>query len=297
MDVNFELYKVFYHVAKQLSFSVASEELYVSQSAVSQAIRTLEQRLQCKLFIRNTKQVKLTQEGENLFKHIEQAFNLIKAGERSIMDIHSLKQGEVRIGATDTICKYFLLPYLKQFNRNYPQVKIKVTNRTSPICMDLLQKGSVDLAVVNLPEKGTAPNLRIEHTHQLRDIFVAGKQYQFLQNRTLSLSDLADYPLLMLERNTTTRDFIDSYLFNQGLTLNPEIELGSVDLLVELAKIGLGIALVVEDFFTEQLHSQEVFKLKFNESLPLRSLGILTNAQLPTSTAAQKFIDLFAQKS
>lgn len=296
MDVNFELYKVFYQVANLLSFSMAAEELYISQSAVSQSIRSLEHKLQCKLFIRNTKQVKLTQEGEHLFKHIEQAYTLIKAGERTIIDIHSLTQGEVRIGATDTICKYYLLPYLKQFNRNYPQVKIKVTNRTSPICMELLRKGSVDLAIVNLPEKSTDHTFRIEHTQLQRDIFIAGNQYSFLKGRKLALAELAQYPLLMLEKNTTTRDFIDNYLVNQGLILNPEIELGSVDLLVELAKIGLGIALVVEDFFTEQIASQEVFALQFNETLPPRSLGILTNTQLPISTAAQKFIELIAQK-
>ncbi|MFZ5639853.1 MAG: LysR family transcriptional regulator [Bacillota bacterium] len=297
MDISLELYKVFYYVAKTLSFSGASGRLYISQSAVSQSIRLLEEKMQCRLFIRNTKQVKLTQEGEILYKHVEQAFNFIKAGERGISEVHSLKQGEVRIGASDTICKYYLLPYFQKFNRLYPQIKIRVTNRTSPVCMELLGNGSVDVSVVNLPEKGVDKNMSVKKVRTVQDVFVAGKSFTHLKNKTVSLKELAHYPLLMLEKNTTTRNFIDAFLEKKGVRITPEIELGSVDLLVELAKIGLGISLVIKDYIEKELAEKEVFILKIKEKIPQRSLGIITNINVPVPVAAQKFIELLGKPS
>lgn len=292
MDVNFELYKVFYYVAKTLSFSEASNELYISQSAVSQSIKVLEEKLACRLFIRHTKQVKLTREGEILFKHVEQAFNFIKAGERSITDIHSLKQGEVRIGATDTICKHYLLPFFQKFNELYPQIKIHITSRTSPGCIDLLKKGSVDLIVINIPDKGVPKNMVINKIRTLQDVFIAGSRFQHLKKREIELPELARYPLLMLEKNTTSREFFDSLLKKHGVNIAPEIELDSVDLLIELAKIGLGIAFVSRDYVKKELAGEEVFTLKIKEAIPPRELGILTQNNIPLPLAAQKFIEL-----
>ncbi|GAB4263808.1 LysR family transcriptional regulator [Thermincola ferriacetica] len=291
MDINFELYKVFYYVAKNLSFSGASQELHISQSAVSQSVKLLEEKMNCRLFIRNTKQVKLTQEGETLFRHIEQAYNLIRAGERSIEEIHSLQQGEVRIGASDTICKYYLLPYLKKFNRLYPNIRIKVTNRTSPRCIELLKKGSVDVAVVNMPET-VEKTMRVDKVKTIHDVFIAGPNFAHLKRKKISLQELAQYPVLMLEKNTTTRNFIDTFLESKGVKLIPEVELGSVDLLVEMAKIGLGISLVVKEYIEKELSGSEVFMLNLREKIPARKLGVLTNNNIPLSVAAQKFVAL-----
>ena len=292
MDVNFELYKVFYYVAKTLSFSVASNELYISQSAVSQSIKFLEEKLNCRLFFRHTKQVKLTQEGEILFKHVEQAFNFIKTGERSITEIHSLKQGEVRIGATDTICKHYLLPYFQKFNELYPQIKIHVTSRTSPGCIELLRKGSVDLIVVNIPDKGVPKNMAVNKVKTLQDVFVAGSRFNHLKNKQFELKELAQYPLLMLEKHTTTREFFDTLIKKNGVQITPEIELDSVDLLIELAKIGLGIAFVIRDYVEKELANEEVFVVRLKEEIPPRGLGILTQNNIPLPLAAKKFIEL-----
>ncbi len=291
MDINFELYKVFYFVAKNLSFSGASQELFISQSAVSQAINNLEKKMQCQLLVRNTKLVKLTQEGEILFRHVEQAFNFIKTGERSVSQVHSMKQGEVRIGASDTICKHFLMPFFNQYSNLYPEVKIKVTNRTSPKCIELLKKGSVDLAVVNLPEQ-REKNLQVKNVKPLQYVFIAGKGFDHLRNKTLSLRDLTRYPLIMLEKQSTTRNFIDEFLAKQGVNITPEIELGSVDLLVEMAKIGLGISFVAKDYIERELAEKDIFALSIHEKIPQRNLGIVTNADLPLPVSAQRFVDL-----
>ncbi len=292
MDINFELYKVFYYVAKNLSFSEAATKLYISQSAVSQAIKLLEGKLKCPLFIRNTKQVKLTQEGEILFRHIEQAYNFIKAGERGINEVHSLKQGEVRIGASDTICKYYLLPYFKKYNQLYPNIKIHVTNRTSPKCMELLGNGSVDVIVINIPEKGIEKNWKVKKIKKIQDVFIAGKHFQHLKDREVELRELERYPLLMLEKNTVTREFIDSFLEKKGIHITPEIELESVDLLVELAKIGLGISFVAKDWIKKELANKEVFVVNIKERIPQRGLGVVTNNKVPVPVAARKFIEL-----
>jgi len=292
MDINFELYKVFYHVAKNLSFSEASNHLYISQSAVSQAIKLLEEKMKFRLFIRNTKQVKLTREGEILFSHVEQAFNFLKAGERSLSNVRSLQEGEVRIGASDTICKYYLLPYFKEFNRLYPHIKIRVTNRTSPICIELLKKGSVDIAAVNIPEKVADKQLQVTKTRAVQDVFIAGNNFAHLKERAVDLSELEQYPLLMLEKNTVTRQHADSFLGKLNINFIPEIELGSLDLLVEMAKIGLGISLVVKDYVRKEVEMGELFIIDMKDKLPPRNLGVMTNNSVPVPVAAQKFAEL-----
>ena len=145
MDINYELYKVFYHVASTLSFSEASKQLFISQSAVSQSIKVLEKKLNQTLFIRSTKKVQLTPEGEILLKHVEPAMNLIRQGENQLLDSNSLNGGQLRIGASDTICRYYLVPFLSEFHKRYPNIHIKVTNRTSIECARLLDNGQVDL--------------------------------------------------------------------------------------------------------------------------------------------------------
>ena len=151
MDINYELYKVFYYVASSLSFSEASKRLFISQSAVSQSIKVLEKKMKRKLFIRSTKKVQLTPEGEILLKHIEPAMNLIRRGEMQLLEADSLNGGQLRIGASDTICRYYLVPYLNQFHKEFPNVHIKVINQTSIKCVELLQNGQADFIVVNYP--------------------------------------------------------------------------------------------------------------------------------------------------
>ncbi|QZY55708.1 LysR family transcriptional regulator [Crassaminicella profunda] len=292
MNINFELYKVFYYVAKYLSFSKAAHKLYISQSAVSQSIKLLEEKLNTKLFIRHTKQVKLTSEGKLLFKHIEQAFNFIKSGERSIGEIHSLEKGEVKIGASDTICKYYLLPYFKKFHEMYPEIKIHVTNRPSPVCAELFKKGSVDISVINLPFQKTYKDLSYTEIKKAQDVFIVGEKFKFLQEKKLPLKELENYPFLSLQKNSTTRDFFEDFMKKHHVNISPEFELGSIDLLIELTKIGLGVSFVMMDTIKEALDKKEIFILNIKEKTPKRSIGVLTHKKIPLSIAAQKFINL-----
>ena len=194
MDINYELYKVFYHVAATLSFSEASKQLFISQSAVSQSIKVLEKKLNQKLFIRSTKRVQLTPEGEILFKHIQPAMNLIKQGETQLLEANTLNGGQLRIGASDTICRYYLVPYLNRFHKQYPRIHIKVTNQTSIQCAALLEHGQVDLIVVNYPNSALSENHIFKTINEFHDVFVANRQYFPLEHEALSLQDLQRNP-------------------------------------------------------------------------------------------------------
>lgn len=290
MDINYELYKVFYYVATSLSFSEASKHLFISQSAVSQSIKTLERKLEQPLFIRSTKRVQLTPAGKVLLKHIEPAMNLIQRGENQLTDRQSLGLGQLHIGASDTICRYLLVPHLKQFHKKYPKVPIKVTNATSLACVDLLEQGKVDMIVTN------SPNARLNQSYiqktiwEFRDVFVSNPTYFPLENQELSLSEIKDYPILMLDRKCTTSEFLHNLFLQHQLELLPDVELSSNDLLIDLAKIGLGIAFVPD--YCLLSNSKDLITLKVKEKMPSRQIVAAINPSLPITDATVKFLEL-----
>ena len=274
MDINYELYKVFYYVATSLSFSEASKQLYISQSAVSQSIKTLEKKLEQPLFIR-TVQIgivlylimnELSPAGKVLLKHIEPAMNLIQRGESQLLDSGSLGLGQLHIGASDTICRYFLVPYLKQFHKKFPNVPIKVTNATSVSCVDLLEQGKVDLIVTNFP------NAHLNHSYiqktvcNFTDVFIANPAYFNLKQQEIPFEELKQYPILMLDRKSTTSEFLHNLFLQHQLELIPEVELSSNDLLIDLARIGLGIAFIPDYCLSRESKDLYVVKTKANVS-------------------------------
>ncbi|HBM47790.1 MULTISPECIES: LysR family transcriptional regulator [unclassified Clostridium] len=290
MDINYELYKVFYHVANTLSFSEASKQLFISQSAVSQSIKVLEKKLNQPLFIRSTKRVQLTPEGEILLKHIEPAMNLIRQGENQLLEANTLNGGQLRIGASDTICRYYLVPYLKEFHRRYPNVHIKVTNQTSIACAKLLESGQVDFAITNYPNSGLSNTQNVRIIREFKDVFVANDEYKELKGKTVSLKDLKQFPILMLDRKSTTSEFLHSMFQRHQLDLVPEIELSSNDLLIDLARIGLGVAFVPDYCIPENEHN--LFRVQTEEDLPARQLVVASNESLPISQAAKQFMEM-----
>ena len=290
MDINYELYKVFYHVANTLSFSEASKQLFISQSAVSQSIKVLEKKLNQPLFIRSTKKVQLTPEGEILLKHIEPAMNLIRQGENQLLEANTLNGGQLRIGASDTICRYYLVPYLKEFHRRYPNVHIKVTNQTSIACAKLLESGQVDFAITNYPNSGLSNTQNVRIIREFKDVFVANDEYKELKGKTVSLKDLKQFPILMLDRKSTTSEFLHSMFQRHQLDLVPEIELSSNDLLIDLARIGLGVAFVPDYCIPENEHN--LFRVQTEEDLPARQLVVASNESLPISQAAKQFMEM-----
>lgn len=289
MDINYELYKVFYYVATSLSFSEASKKLFISQSAVSQSIKTLEKKLGQPLFIRSTKKVQLTPSGTVLLKHIEPAMNLISRGENQLLDSGNIGLGQLHIGASDTICRYFLVPYLKSFHKKFPNVPIKVTNATSIQCVELLDQGKVDLIVTNFP------NFHLNHSFiqktvaTFQDVFIANPSYYDIK-QDLSFTDLKNYPLMMLDRKSTTSEFLHQVFLQHQLELIPDIELSSNDLLLDMARIGLGIAFVPDYCLTKDTKDLHIIRTK--EVMPLRQMVVSINTTLPLSPSAEEFLSL-----
>lgn len=287
MDINYELYKVFYHVAKSLSFSDAADTLFISQSAVSQSVKTLEKRLNQPLFIRSTKRVALTKEGELLLKHIEPAINLITRGENQLCADPRIGV-QLRLGASDTICRYFLVPYLNSFHTKFTNIHIKVTNGTSIQCAKMLERNEVDVIVTNSPNLALNDLMEILPVKEFQDIFVANREAFPIFEAPVTLQELQKHPILMLEKRATTSMYLHNLFLENSLDLVPAIELSSNDLLIDLAKIGLGIAFV-PDFCIGELGNLAV--IKTTQDIPPRTLVAAYNKDIPLSDGANFFIE------
>ncbi|MEI3325016.1 MAG: LysR family transcriptional regulator [Thomasclavelia sp.] len=221
MYIKLEQYKIFNEAATTLSFSTAARNLFISQSAVSQTISSIEKELQIQLFVRNSKGVTLTKEGKLLHQQIDQALALITGVENQLSNYHELKEGELIIGAGDTFSEYFLTAYIVKFKQLYPGVKIKVINRTSLETRELLKSDQIDIGFLNLPIKDDS--LVIKECFQVHDIFVSKN----LDDHIYSFDELANQPLILLEKSSNTRNRIDNYFAEKGLLLKPTIEFGA----------------------------------------------------------------------
>ena len=290
MDIKLELYKVFYYVATTLSFSEASRELFISQSAVSQSIKTLEKKLNHTLFIRSTKKVLLTPEGELLLQHVKPAIQMLDEGE-SLLSGDNMLKGQLRIGASDTICRYYLIHYLQKFHQEFPDVRIKVTNSTSIGCAELLEKGQVDLIVCNSPNSRLGNHMNVKVLRDFRDIFVGNPDCFSPEEIPCELKTLLKQPILMLSSKSTTSEYLHQMFATHGLNLLPEVELNSNDLLMDLARIGLGIA-CIPDYMLNPDDSLKPIPLA--DPLPPRQLVLVQHDSLPLSQAAERFLDMFS---
>ena len=289
MDVNLELYKIFYHVVKAGSISRASQELYISQPAVSQAIKKLESRLGGQLFTRAPKGIVLTPEGEVLFKYIEQGYNMIMLAESKFIEAINLDLGNIRIGASDMTLRYFLLPYLEEFHKQYPRIKIKVTNRPSPETVEFLRRGIIDFGVVSLPLPSNEA-IDVIEVRKIQDCFVANHQFSELAGRQVSIKELTNYPIIILEKNTTTRQYVDEFLARYSVSLSPEFELATSDLIVQFACRGLGVSCVVRNFAEEYIRNGSLFEIQLKEEIPPRHFGIIRLRNVPLTAAAKSFM-------
>lgn len=284
---NLELYRVFRAVAEEGSFSAAAKALYISQPAVSQAIKQLETNLSVLLFVRRAKGVTLTSEGEMLFSYVKNALSLLETGEQKLNDMKQLLFGELRIGAGDTVSQHFLLPYLERFHNRYPGIRLRVINRTSGELAQRLRQGTLDVALLNLPEKETG--LSFFPILSLEDVFVAGSKFQFLEGREVTWAALNQYPLIMLEQAASSRRHVDRAFLQKGLVLTPEIELGAHDLLISFARIGLGIACVTRQYLSQE-DTEGLFTLQLEEPIPGRILGLAWPEKITPSFVASEFI-------
>jgi len=286
-----DLYKVFCMVGKCQSFSKAAKELYMTQPAVSQSIMQLERDLNMRLFTRTYRGVALTNEGKILFEYASAAINLINVGEEKLLEVKNLTAGELKIGVGDTISRYFLLPYLEEFNEKYPNIKFKIINSTTSELCEILKSGEIDIAICNFPIED--PALELRECREIHDIFVCGEKYkEKLLKKPLSFSEILKFPLIILEPKSNSRSYVEKYMLEKGIQLIPEIELGSHDLLLEFTKINLGVACVVKEFSEEYLKNNILYEIKTLEEIPKRSIGLCFLKSVPLSPASKKFVEI-----
>lgn len=294
MDIQLEQFKFFEAVARHGSFSAAAEELFVTQPAVSQSIKQLEDRLETKLFVRGQRGASLTEAGSDLYAYVSEAMRLLENGKNHINQLKTLERGWLNIGASDTVCNHYLLPYLKRYQEKYPRVNLRVTNRTSRETMELLRNGKVDIGFVNTPCDSEV-GVEVRPLLPLHDIFVYNPKRLTLPTLDGAV-DLSRVTLMMLERGAATRVYVENECKRLGINLSPQIELGSHDLLLSFAASGLGVAAVVREYSRGMLESGELEEIRALPPIPPRDMALVVNKKTPLTAAAKEFISLITEK-
>lgn len=291
MNLNLEYYKIFYHIGKAGSITAAAKNLSISQPAVSQSIRHLEETLGTKLFQRSSKGIKLTAEGEILFEHVAKGYETILQGEAKLTHMLNLDTGEIRIGASDMTLQFYLLPYLERFHEAHPGIKVSVTNAPTPETLQNMDNSQIDFGVISTPFEHL-PSLDIRPVKDIQDIFIAGPKFFRLKNRRLSFEQLENMPLICLEKNSSTRKYMDQLMAQKKIHLRPEFELATSDMIVQFAIRNLGIGYVMSEFAQSYIKSGQIFALTFRSPLPKRQFCVITKKGSPLSTAARELLHM-----
>ena len=292
MAVRLELYRVFLEVAKQGNISAAAQNLFISQSAVSQSVKQLEEQLQVRLFSRSTRGVSLTSEGKLLLEYVSHALGLLQSGEEKIAASRQLLTGELIIGASDTVTKTYLLSRLEAFHKDYPDIRIRILNGTTSMVLDYLHAGQVDIAFASEASDETVYSVR--HCVDTHTIFVAAPDYLEF-DKVYTMEEIAALPLILLERKASSRVYVERYFQEHGVQIHPEIELGSHNLLISLARIGLGVACVTEEFSLSGLSRGVIVPLKTDFEIPPRAVTMCTLQGVTPTSAANRFMDFITE--
>ncbi len=290
--VNLELFRVFYTVAKCGSITKAADELFISQPAVSQAIKQLENQLGGKLFNRVKRGMELTENGgKQIFEYVSSAISLLEKAEGKFLEINNIAVGSLRISAPDTVITHILMKYIINFHEAFPNVTVSFLNSTSRETVEAIKNDKADIGFVNLPINESD----VDFTGQmgkLNDIFVASEQFKDLKDKEITLAELSNYPLLMLEQNTSTRQEFINFTHSLNMDITPEFELGSLELCVQMAKNGLGIACVSREFVEEELKLGELFEVKVTPQIPVRGIGVILKKGKEKTFALNEFLKM-----
>lgn len=289
MAENLEYYKVFYYAAQNGSLTAAATELSISQPAVSQALKQLEGALGAKLFVRSSRGIRLTPEGQVLYEHIKAGYEQIILGEKKLSSMLRLDYGELKIGASDMTLKFYLLPLLERYHEQFPGIKVTVTNAPTPETLNLLGQGKIDFGVVSTPVINKQ-DFQVLPVKEIEDVFVAGRKFIQYKNRMLDFQELEKLPIISLEGNTSTKKYMDDFLRKNGVELQPEFELATSDMIVQFALRSLGVGSVVREFASEFLEDGRLFELRFNKMIPKRQICVVTDSVSSISRAAEEFL-------
>ena len=290
MEQNLAQYKIFYEVAKAGNISRAAKELYISQPAISKAISKLEDSLKVSLFTRSSRGVQLTPEGELLFSHTQAAFQALDQGEQELRRIREFNIGHLRIGVSNTLCKYILLPYLKNFIEQYPHIKITIESQATAKTISMLDQSSLDLGLAAEPPLRSG--LSFIPVMDIQDTFVSTRSY--LDNLYLREGMDADLfscgNIMLLDQSNMTRHHVDEYLKENQIQPKQVLEVTTMDLLIEFAKIGLGVACVIKELVQKELDSGRLVEIPLEIPIHKRTIGFAFHPGNP-STALKTFLE------
>lgn len=288
MDINFEYYKIFYYVAKYGNFTKAAGVMKNSQPNITRMINSLEHELQCTLFIRTNRGVKLTTEGEKLYNRVSAAMMQFRLAEEELSDHTGIEHGSIAIGVSEIALNLYLLEHLKKFHANYPGVRLKIWNHTTPQAIQAVKTGEVDLAVVTSPVR-LENSLRQVCLQTFHEILVAGKTFQALKDQSHSIAILENYPWISMGKNTATHTFYQKIFYQNGLAIEPEIEAATADQILSLVESELGLAFLPEEMVKAGLKKGKIFHVPIKEEIPDRYISLVYDPKYPMSTAAYKF--------
>lgn len=291
MDVDFELYKVFVSIADHSNITKASEALHISQPAVTQLLKKLENQLKVQLFIRTKRGVILTEEGKTLYKYIKEGVNIIRSGEKKLLELKNLEAGSIKIGVGVTLARQFLLPYLDAFRKLYPNITIDIKTFATKELMPMLKSGLIDMIVLNLPYI-VSDDIKIIKCKKVQDCFIANKEYKDKIKGFIKLEDINNFSLILQSNISNTRKFLDTWSLNNKVILKPAMEVDSYSLVVEFTKIGMGVGYATREYIEDELRNGELFEIKTIPSIPSRSIGIAVMRTAETALSAKKLIEM-----
>ena len=289
MNINFELYKVFYEVANEKSISKGAEKLMISQPAVTQSIKTLEGELGGQLFIRTPKGVILTTEGEILYNYIKDGMSYFVNGANKFTSLKNLSSGVINIGATTIISEKFLMPYLKEFNNKYPNIIINVVNDLTDNLTKKLRNGDLDIVIMSINNNTNIKDLKLKEITFLNDIFVGSEKYK--NKKIESIEDLLKEDILLQKYPSVSRTNFNNYLKEYNLSCIPKMEVVSHSLLTSFTENGFGIGLLTKEFITDKLN-KTLFEIKTGVNIPKRTLVYATKSNSIPSFTTVKFIEI-----
>ncbi len=293
MIARLEQYRIFKEVADAGNLTAAAQRLYISQSAVSQSIKALEASLEAQLFTRLPRGVSLTAEGQTLYEYASKALGLLQAGEHHLQQMRELVTGELSIGINSTLMKYFLMPILESYHKAYPQIRIHIHGGTSGRVLEALKDGQIDLAFCTTPAESSA--LHMVTCFPTHTAFVAAPDYPCDFEHVYTLEEITRFPLLVLDRDASSRRFLEAQFLQRGLKLDPEMESASHNLLISLARISLGVACVTREMSLSGLERGVIRELKLAEELPARSVSMCSRRGSEPPAAAKRFAEFVLQ--
>lgn len=293
MNQNLSSYWIFYTVANAGNISKAAKELYISQPAISKSIQKLEESLNCKLFSRSSRGVILTDEGNLLYGHVKEAFETLGTGEEKLKRSIELGVGHLKIGVSSTLCKYMLLPYLQEFIKRNPHISISINCQSTNETLKLLDENKIDIGLIGKPQ--TLKNMTFYHLNNIEDVFVATKDYlRNLSTRGIKKSEiLQNSTLMLLDKNNMTRQYIDDYLQENQIAIAETIDISDMDLLIDFAKIGVGVACVIRSFVSKDLEAGNLIEIPLGIPIHKREVGFAYKQNFNPSSSLQSFIDFY----